>query len=84
MELLLGTNVLKGTNLLLSHSRHNRHNQIFALSKPILDLLDTDSNQQKKEQIMKKKKFNRSSRSCHFPQLCLIGQIMSSSKVHAS
>lgn len=38
LYILLGTNVLKATNLLLTHGRHNTHNQIFTLTKSILDL----------------------------------------------
>lgn len=53
MDLLLGANVLEATNLLLTHSRHDRHNQIFTFTKSILDLHDKILNQYNEVQIIK-------------------------------
>lgn len=53
MDLLLGANVLKATNLLLTHGRHHRHNQIFTFTKSILDLHDKIFNQYNEVQIIK-------------------------------
>jgi hypothetical protein len=36
--LVLGANILQSADLLLTHSRHNGHNQVLPLSETILDL----------------------------------------------
>ena len=36
--LIFRTNVLKGTDLLLSHCRHDSHHKVFPISEPIFNL----------------------------------------------